>query len=201
VVAHRKETGSILDFPGAENLSCSRAALELDCDILIPAARENQIDEENAPRIQAKIVAEAANGPTTFEASEILNRRGVLILPDTYLNAGGVTVSYFEWVKNLSHVRFGRLEKRSVSAAFGRLADAIETLTDKKLPGEREMYTRGAGEADLVASGLEDTMCDALIQIRETQAGLDSQPDLRTAAMVCAIRKIALCYEELGIFP
>jgi glutamate dehydrogenase (NAD(P)+) len=201
VVAHRKATGSILDFPGAENLPTSRAALELDCDILVPAALENQIDEENAPRIKARIIAEAANGPTTFEAGEILNRRGVLILPDTYLNAGGVTVSYFEWVKNLSHVRFGRLEKRSVSAAFGRLADAIEHLTEKKLPGEREMYTRGAGEADLVASGLEDTMCDAFNQIRETQVGLDPMPDLRIAAMVCAIRKIALCYEELGIFP
>ncbi len=201
VVAHRKETGSILDFPGAENLPESKAALELDCDILVPAALENQIDEDNAPRIQARVVAEAANGPTTFEASEILIQRGVLILPDTYLNAGGVTVSYFEWVKNLSHVRFGRLEKRSVGAAFGRLADAVEHVTEKKLPGEREMYTRGAGEAELVASGLEDTMCDALEQIREARATLDPQPDLRTAAMVCAIRKIALCYQELGIFP
>ena len=201
VVAHRKETGSILDFPGAENLPESSAALELDCDILVPAALENQITKENAPRVRARVVAEAANGPTTFEADEILNERGVLIVPDTYLNAGGVTVSYFEWVKNLSHVRFGRLEKRSVGAAFGRLADAIENLTDKKLPGEREMYTRGAGEADLVASGLEDTMIDALEQIRTTQQTFDSQPDLRTAAFVCAINKIARSYEELGIFP
>jgi glutamate dehydrogenase (NAD(P)+) len=201
VVAHRKETGSILDLPGAENLALSADALELDCDILVPAALENQITADNAPRIKAKLIAEAANGPTTFEASEHLNGRGVLILPDTYLNAGGVTVSYFEWVKNLSHVRFGRLEKRSVSAAFGRLADAIEHLTGKKLPGEREMYTRGAGEADLVASGLEDTMIDALSQIRTAQARFDPMPDLRTAAFVCAIDKIALCYEELGIFP
>lgn len=201
VVEHRKDSGSILDFPGAENLPESTAALELDCDILVPAALENQITEENAPRIQANIVAEAANGPTTFEASELLNQRGILVLPDTYLNAGGVTVSYFEWVKNLSHVRFGRLEKRSVGAAFGRLADAIEHVTDKKLPGEREMYTRGAGEADLVASGLEDTMIDALSQIRETLSRYDHQLDLRTAAFICAINKIALCYEELGLFP
>ena len=185
----------------AENLPESVAALELECDVLVPAALENQITEENAPRIQARVVAEAANGPTTFEANEILNQRGVLVLPDTYLNAGGVTVSYFEWVKNLSHVRFGRLEKRSVGAAFGRLADAIETMTDKTLPGERDLYTKGAGEAELVASGLEDTMIDALGQIRETQARYDGKPDLRTAAFICAIDKIALCYHELGLFP
>ena len=110
-------------------------------------------------------------------------------------------MSYFEWVKNLSHLRFGRLEKRSAGTALGRLADAIENLTDKKLPGERKMYTQGAGEADLVASGLEDTMIDALEQIRTTQQSFDTQPDLRTAAFVLAINKIALCYEELGIFP
>jgi glutamate dehydrogenase (NAD(P)+) len=201
VVAHRKETGSILDFPGAENLPESKAALELECDVLVPAALENQITEENAPRLQAKIVAEAANGPTTFGASQILDERGILVLPDTYLNAGGVTVSYFEWIKNLSHVRFGRLEKRAVGAAFGRMADAVEAVTGKKLPGEREMYARGAGEADLVASGLEDTMIEAFHQIRETRNTLDGEADLRTASLVCAINKIALCYHELGIFP
>ena len=201
VVAHRKETGSILDFPGAENLPESRAALELECDVLVPAALENQITDENAARVQAKIVAEAANGPTTFDANEILNQRGVLVLPDTYLNAGGVTVSYFEWIKNLSHVRFGRLEKRAVGAAFGRMADAVETVTGKKLPGERDMYARGAGEADLVSSGLEDTMIEAFHQIRETRSQLDGKGDLRTASLVCAINKIALCYHELGIFP
>jgi glutamate dehydrogenase (NAD(P)+) len=201
VIAHRKETGSILDFPGAENLPESIAALELDCDVLVPAALESQITEENAPRLQAKIVAEAANGPTTFGASQILDERGILVLPDTYLNAGGVTVSYFEWIKNLSHVRFGRLEKRAVGAAFGRMADAVEAVTGKKLPGEREMYARGAGEADLVASGLEDTMIEAFHQIRETRNTLDGEADLRTASLVCAINKIALCYHELGIFP
>jgi glutamate dehydrogenase (NAD(P)+) len=201
LVAYRKETGSLLDFPGAENLAKSTDALELECDILIPAALENQITMENAPRIQAKIVAEAANGPTTFEADEILAERGILVLPDTYLNAGGVTVSYFEWVKNLSHVRFGRLDKRSVAAAFGRMADAMEQVTGKPLPGERQLYAKGAGEADLVASGLEDTMIESYHQVRETQKMLNSKPDMRTAAYVSAINKIALCYQELGIFP
>ena len=201
VVAHREETGSILDFPGAENLPESRAAREPDCGNPERAALENQITEANAARVKAKIIAEAANGPTTFEASEVLRERGVLILPDTYLNAGGVTVSYFEWVKNLSHVRFGRIEKRSIAAAFGRLADAVEHVTEKKLPGERELYTRGAGEAELVASGLEDTMIEALAQLRTTRERYDDPPDLRTAAFICAIDKIARCYEELGIFP
>ncbi len=201
LVAYRKETGSLLDFPGAENLADSRDALELDCDILVPAALENQITLENAPRIRAKIVAEAANGPTTFEADAILAEKGVLVIPDTYLNAGGVTVSYFEWVKNLSHVRFGRLNKRSVAAALGRMADAVEQITGKRLPGEREMYARGAGEEDLVVSGLEDTMIESFRQVLETQKSLDPQPDMRTAAYVLAINKIALCYQELGIFP
>ena len=201
LVAHRKETGSLLDFPGAENLAASSDALELDCDILVPAALENQITVENAPRIRARIVAEAANGPTTFDANEILAEKGVLVLPDTYLNAGGVTVSYFEWVKNLSHVRFGRLDKRSVTAALGRMADAVEQITGKRLPGEREMYAKGAGEEELVVSGLEDTMIESFHQVRETQKSLDARPDMRTAAYVLAIHKIARCYEELGIFP
>ncbi|MDX1644827.1 MAG: Glu/Leu/Phe/Val dehydrogenase, partial [Thermoanaerobaculia bacterium] len=176
-------------------------ALELECDVLVPAALENQITRDNAADIRAKIVAEAANGPTTFEANDMLTERNILIIPDTYLNAGGVTVSYFEWVKNLSHVRFGRLEKRSVAAAFGRMADAVEIMTGKKLPGERELYVKGAGEADLVVSGLEDTMIDAYHQIREVQQRYNERPDLRTAAFICAIDKIALCYQELGIFP
>jgi glutamate dehydrogenase (NAD(P)+) len=201
VVAHRKETRSILGFPGATDIHESAEALELDCDVLIPAALEGQITSDNAARIRAKIVAEAANGPVTFEADEILAEKGVLVLPDTYLNAGGVTVSYFEWIKNLSHVRFGRLEKRSVAAAFGRMADAVEAMTGKRMPGERELYAKGAGEAELVASGLEDTMIDAYHQIREVQQSYDPWPDLRTAAFITSINKIALCYEELGIFP
>ena len=133
VMAHRQETGTILGFPGATDILRSSDALELPCDILIPAALENQITSNNAAQIQARIVLEAANGPTTPDAEIILRERNVLVVPDVYANAGGVTVSYFEWLKNLSHVRFGRLEKRYEAAAGSRLLKAIESATDLSL--------------------------------------------------------------------
>ncbi|MCP4204159.1 MAG: Glu/Leu/Phe/Val dehydrogenase [bacterium] len=201
-VEHRRDSGSILDFPGARNLEVSAEALELDCDILVPAALENQITREKAPAIQAKIIAEAANGPTSAGADEILIEKGVQVLPDTYLNAGGVTVSYFEWVKNLSHVRFGRMQKRFEEGAFHRIVGAMESHTGKELPAEeRAALTRGAGEEDLVNSGLEETMALAYSTIRETQRRYGDQADLRAAAFITAIDKIAMCYEDLGFFP
>jgi glutamate dehydrogenase (NAD(P)+) len=201
LMEHRRERRSILDFPGATNLARREDALELECDILIPAALERQITAENAPRVQAKMVVEAANGPTTPEADEILGRRGILVLPDAYVNAGGVTVSYFEWVKNLGHVRFGRMQKRFEQGAYGRLLSAVEGVTERKFtPEEIDRVTRGAGEEDLVNSGLEETMIGAYHPIREVwkQRG---DVDLRTAAMIVAIDKVALSYEQLGIFP
>jgi glutamate dehydrogenase (NAD(P)+) len=200
VMTHRKETKSILNFPGATNLPRTQDALELDCDVLVPAALETQITVENAPRIKARIVAEGANGPTTDEADRHLVERGVVILPDLYLNAGGVTVSYFEWLKNLSHVRFGRMQKRFEEQSNRRLLAAVEGLADRRFPPDAlEAAVRGAGEEDLVNSGLEETMVQAYRQIRETRLRLET--DLRTAALVNAIDKIAVCYEELGIFP
>jgi len=201
VVAHRKETGSILDFPGAKNLT-KEAALELECDILVPAALENQITADNVGRVRAKIVAEAANGPVTTDADKALRRRGALIIPDVFLNAGGVTVSYFEWLKNLSHVRFGRLQKRFEEEANVRLLRAVERLTGKQF-AEQDLhaFTRGADEQDLVDSGLEETMVRAYNEIREVVKQHGPSMDYRTAAMVVAIDKIARCYEELGIFP
>ena len=202
VVAHRKETGSILDFPGATNIAESKQALELDCDILVPAALENQIDAENAPRLQAKIVAEAANGPTTADADEVLAERGVMVIPDAYLNAGGVTVSYFEWVKNLSHLRFGRMEKRHDEQARRKVLEALGERTDHPFSNdELKLLSRGAGEEDLVYSGLEETMSIAYQQMRATRARLEDKTDLRTAAFINAIDKIAICYSDLGIFP
>ncbi|MDX1384506.1 MAG: Glu/Leu/Phe/Val dehydrogenase, partial [Thermoanaerobaculia bacterium] len=190
VMAHRRETRSILDFPGAENLAESPQALELDCDILVPAALENQIHAENAGRIRARIVAEAANGPTSADADEILAEAGAMVIPDTYLNAGGVTVSYFEWVKNLSHLRFGRMEKRHDEQAFRRLLDAVEEHTNSHFSSdEAANLSRGAGEEDLVHSGLEETMATAYGQMRETWKRHGGETDLRTAALVNAIDK------------
>ena len=202
VVAHRAETGSILDFPGAENVEPTARALELECDILVPAALENQITAENAPRISARIVAEAANGPTTAEAEEILRRRGVFFLPDLYLNAGGVTVSYFEWLKNLSHVRFGRMDKRFEEGLHRRLLSSVERVTGGRFTDdENRSLGAGAGELELVYSGLEDTMISAYEETREAQRKHGLGNDVRTAAFVVAIDKIAASYEARGIWP
>ena len=202
VVRHRKDAGSILNFPGATNIIPPSLALELECDILIPAALENQITAENAPRIRARIVAEGANGPTTAEAERILLDKGVMIVPDVYLNAGGVTVSYFEWVKNLSHVRFGRVGKRFEEVAFDRMLRATERSTGKMFSeAERRTIARGADEIDLVNSGLEETMIGAYHQIRDIWKRNPRITDLRTAAFLNALDKIANTYLELGIFP
>ncbi len=201
VVKHRKEIRSILSFPDATNIPNSRVALELECDILVPAALENQITEENAGRIQAKILGEGANGPTTAEAEEVLVKRGVMVLPDVYLNAGGVTVSYFEWLKNLQHVRMGRLGKRFAETSTRQIVNTIEQITKHSLPDkEKERLARGPDEEDLVNSGLEDTMIVAYHQVRETWKQ-HQRIDLRTAAFINAINKIAASYLELGIFP
>ena len=201
LVAHRKSTGSILNFPGATNVTNSAEVLEMECDILIPAALENVINADNADRIKAKIIGEAANGPLTPEADVILNAKGVIVVPDMYLNAGGVTVSYFEWLKNLSHVRYGRLEKRFSENQSGTILESVEALTGKKVSDiERKQIMHGPDEVDLVYSGLEDTMIGSFQEIRETMISLNI-PDLRTAAFVTAINKIGVSYEELGIFP
>jgi glutamate dehydrogenase (NAD(P)+) len=201
VQKHLRWTSSIRGFPGARDLPTAEA-LQLDCDVLIPAALEGQITVENAARIRARIVAEGANGPTTFDAERILLERGILIIPDIYLNAGGVTVSYFEWVKNLSHVRFGRVAKRFEEGANERMVAAIEKATGRDFPAdERRRIARGADEIDLVNSGLEETMTGAYRQLREMMRQDDRIKDLRTAAFLNALRKVATSYLELGIFP
>ena len=202
VVNHRKETGSILNYKKAKNIKNTLEALELECDILIPAALENQININNASNIKAKIIGEAANGPVTPEAEEILLKKGVLIIPDLFLNAGGVTVSYFEWLKNLSHVRFGRMGKRYDELVASTLVDSIEKSVGKALDAKsKSIILHGAGEEDLVNSGLEETMIYAYNEIRETWKKNKKIPDLRTAAFVVAINKIANSYIALGIFP
>ena len=202
VFQHRKKTGSILNFPGATNLAKSSDALELECDILIPAALENVINGDNAPRIKAKIVGEAANGPCTPEADEIFTQKGILCVPDMYLNAGGVTVSYFEWLKNLSHVRYGRLEKRFAENLNGHILGQIEELSGKTVSQkERDFIMHGPEEQDLVHSGLEETMITATREIMSIWNSNPEIPDMRTAAYVSAINKVANSYNELGIFP
>jgi glutamate dehydrogenase (NAD(P)+) len=201
VLKHRKSTRSILNYPGATNISKTGDALELDCDILIPAALEKQITAENAPRIKAKIIGEGANGPITPEAEEILLKKGVMVLPDIYLNAGGVTVSYFEWLKNLQHVRLGRMGKRFAETSAGQLIMAVERTTNKALTEEeKRRLIHGPDEIDLVNSGLEETMIVAYHEIREI-VKQKKVPDLRTAAFISAIDKIATSYMELGVFP
>lgn len=202
VFNHRKETGSILNFPGATNLEKNTDALELECDILVPAALENVINRHNADRVKAKIVAEAANGPLTPLADEILLKKGVLVIPDMYLNAGGVTVSYFEWLKNLSHVRYGRMEKRFTENLNRRILGVMENMTGKNVTEQdKKQIEHGPSEVDLVYSGLEETMIEATHEIMNCWRENPDIPDMRTAAYVVAIDKVGTAYAELGIFP
>jgi glutamate dehydrogenase (NAD(P)+) len=199
---HRAKSGSIAGFKGATALNSSTDVLEVDCDILIPAALENQITLANAAKVKARIVAEAANGPTTLGADETLLKRDILVIPDIYLNAGGVTVSYFEWTKNLSHIRYGRMEKRLDEMYREKLVSTIEQVTKSHVPDNlRRDLLHGADEVDLVNSGLEGSMQNAYREIRQ---GLEQDPrhgDLRTAAYAVAIAKVARTYMELGVFP
>ena len=201
---HRKETGSILGFEGCTDFDKSQRdkCLEFECDILVPAALENQITGDNAKRVKAKIIGEAANGPITSEGEKILLEMGVLVVPDLFLNAGGVTVSYFEWLKNLSHMRFGRLEKRFDENTYDRLIDLVEEKTGKTIGAqERRFIARGADEVDLVRSGLEETMINAYQHIRELQSRKRNVKDLRTAAFTAAIQKMGSDYLNMGVFP
>lgn len=202
VFQHRQKAGTILNFPGATNYKNSKDVLELDCDILIPAALENVINASNADRIKAKIVGEAANGPCTPEADEIFVAKGILCVPDMYLNAGGVTVSYFEWLKNLSHVRYGRMAKRFTENLNGLLLGQMENLSGKQVTEkERNLIMHGPEEIDLVHSGLEETMITATHEVVECWKRYPAIPDMRTAAYVVAINKVGTTYTELGIFP
>ena len=202
VRAHMLETGSVTGYPGAETLEDSAAALALECDVLIPAALENQLTAANARDVKAPIVLEGANGPTTPEADAIFRERGRLVIPDVYANAGGVVVSYFEWLKNLSHVRFGRLERRYQTHADNRLLQAIETATGKHLSHtERAAIVQPIDELTVVNSGLEETMIVAHHTVRDRREETPGIDDLRTAAYLVAIERVAQAYLELGVFP
>jgi glutamate dehydrogenase (NAD(P)+) len=202
VMKWKNENGTLLTYPKGKVVKNPGAAIEVDCDILIPAALENQITEENAPRIKARIIAEGANGPCTPGAEEILLKKNVLIIPDMFLNAGGVTVSYFEWLKNLSHVHFGRMNKRFQENTQKVFVQQLEKLTGKSVDArERSWLMEGADEEDLVNSGLEDTMITAYQQVRDTWKKNSKIKDMRTAAFVLAINNVASSYTTLGIWP
>jgi len=198
---HITEHGTIKNFPSANFEEDGKAVLEKACDILIPAALESQITLENADRIQARLIIEAANGPITYGADEILNKKGITIIPDSYANAGGVTVSYFEWIRNISHIRFGRMQKRHDELRGHQMAAMLEEVTGSKVSDSlRGSITRGADELDLVRSGLDDTMRMSYQQIRNTLENSENVHDLRTASYVTSITKIAGSYIDVGVF-
>ena len=194
------ETGGIAGYPNGHYTVDGKTVLEHDCDILIPAAASDQITRDNASRIKAPLIAEAANAPVSFDADEILKKSGKVILPDIYLNAGGVTVSYFEWIKNISHIRFGRMDRRLDEKRGSEIINAIEKTVGKQVPEEiRDRIIRGAEEIDLVRSGLDDTMRLAYQEIRDVLLLRKNVQDYRTAAYVVAIQKILAAHKEVGL--
>ena len=195
------ENGGVKGYSDATYIESGKSLLTHECDVLIPAALEAQITKDNAADIKAKVICEAANGPVTFEADEILRQRGVTILPDAYVNAGGVTVSYFEWIRNLAHIRFGRMERRYDEMRGSHLASALESMTGSSLPKQvRDELVKGAAELDLVRSGLDDTMRLAYQEISKTRRDNPKIEDLRTAAYVVSIEKISRSYLDIGVY-
>ncbi|MCI2393465.1 Glu/Leu/Phe/Val dehydrogenase [Aliiroseovarius sediminis] len=199
------ENGGVKGYGDGEFVENGPSVLEAECDILIPAALEGVINLGNADRIKAPLIIEAANGPLTSGADEILRKKGTVIIPDLYANAGGVTVSYFEWVKNLSHIRFGRMQRRQEEARHQLVVDELERL-DRYLgdawsmtPQFKEKYLRGADELELVRSGLDDTMRTAYQSMREVWHARDDVPDLRMAAYIVAINRVAASYRAKGL--
>jgi len=190
--------GTLEGFEKAKFFKTSREALEIPCDVLIPAALEGELNKENAARVNTKIIVEGANGPTTPKASEILEAKGTFIVPDLLANAGGVTVSYFEWLKNLSHMRFGRMTKRYEEAKWASLVESLEKSQGKNMSEvERQKITYGAGEEDLVNSGLEETMITSFKEVWDK--AVEKKCSMRTAAYLVAIEKVANTYVDLGL--
>ena len=195
---HMIETGDIQDYPGFTE--SGPEMLEAEADILIPAAMEGVINQHNAPRIRTPLIIEAANGPVTAPGDAALRGRGIVIIPDFCANAGGVTVSYFEWIKNLTHIRFGRIQRRQLENQFEALIAGVESITGTSFPEDhRNEVLSGATEINLVRSGLEDTMRGAYNAISATWNETDNVPDLRTAAMMIAVDRVAQSYISIGI--
>jgi len=200
VYFYKNDNGGVRGFAAADYIEDGSKVLEMECDILIPAALEGVIHAENAERIKARLIAEAANGPVTFEADKILQKKGITILPDAYCNAGGVIVSYFEWIRNLSHIRFGRIERRFDEQRGRHIVQALESLGGTVPNYLRDELIRGADEFDLVRSGLDDSMRLALQEIMERRNRSDKIEDFRTAAFVISLDKLARSYMDVGVF-
>ena len=203
-VEHAKKyfikNNSFQDYPKATYIKDSSLLLKRNCDVLIPAARENVITEKNADEISANLIVEAANGPISYKANQILNKKKIFVIPDILANGGGVAVSYFEWVKNLRHIRFGRLEKRRNQIQLNNLVDAIEAMTGKSMPKQyKEKFADGIEEIDLIRSGLDDMMIDGFQSVKKEFLENEKIPDFRTAAYKAAIEKIALSYDFIGL--
>ena len=196
---YKLENNTIINFPNTKNISSSDDLLSYKCDILIPAALENAITLKNVDTINAKLICEAANGPISYRADKKLNERGIIIIPDIYANAGGVAVSYFEWIRNTSHIRMGRLSKRYEENRGDTIIKAIKHLSKESLPQTTiDKLVYGASEEDIVASGLEDTMRVAFNEILECKAK-HKLDNYRMAAYAIALKKIEKSYLELGI--
>ncbi len=197
--------GGVKGYPEGTFVEDGAVLLEEECDILVPAAMEGVIHLGNAKRIKAPLIIEAANGPITAGADEILREKGTVIIPDLYANAGGVTVSYFEWVKNLSHIRFGRMQRRQEEARHQLIVDELERLSKDTgigwtlSPGFKDRYLKGAGELELVRSGLDDTMRAAYQSMREVWHDREEVRDLRVAAYLVAIGRVAKSYQAKGL--
>ena len=205
VYAHKEETGSLKGCKEGKFVKDGALVLENECDILIPAAIEGVINMSNAKNIKASLIIEAANGPVTAEADDVLRSKGCVIIPDMYANAGGVTVSYFEWVKNLSHIRFGRMRRKQEESRQRLLINELIRIMGemdskaKLTEGFINNYLRGAGEIELVRSGLDDTMCTAYQSMREVWHAREDVEDLRVAAYLVAIERIAKSYQTKGL--
>ena len=192
------ENGGVKGFNGYVDKGSE--ILEEDADILIPAAMELVINKENADKIKTPLIIEAANGPVSSEADEILSKKGVVIIPDLYANAGGVTVSYFEWIKNLSRIRLGRLQRRAQENQTTLMIEALEKMTGSKFPDEyKDLVMQGSAEIDLVRSGLEDTMRNTYEVISEVWNKNPNANDLRTSAMMVSVKRVMDSYHSLGL--
>ncbi len=197
--------GGVRGFADGTYVEDGTRVLENECDILIPAALEGVIHIGNAQDIKAPLIIEAANGPVTANADEILRKKGTVIIPDMYANAGGVTVSYFEWVKNLSHIRFGRMGRRQEEARHQLIVDELQRLDERlgdawsMTPDFKERYLRGADELELVRSGLDDTMRIAYQACSQVWNERDDVTDLRTASYLVAIGRVATSYRAKGL--